>query len=215
MTVGLAIDQITVFDANGISVFSKNFNEAPIDHSLLAAFFSAIRQFASHMIHGEIQGIKIGSVMLNFKILPREQEGDNMIFMMLSTGFSESSSSEIAEGLSEEFAIKFEEFLQDHGITLHEFQNKIHKWLDEFSEFFMPVCENLVEDVMKFESISLDLPIKVPTGVLKALYDILSEKPLLNELYEHGPLDMIIEMLQNYIYSSKFKEDLEDKYNGS
>nr|MDO8111362.1 hypothetical protein [Candidatus Sigynarchaeota archaeon] len=207
--IGLSIDQITVFDANGISIFSKLFKETKLDQNLLAAFFSAIRQFAAHMMQGEIQGIKIGSVMLNFKILPLESE--NFVFLMISSGFSESWASEIAEKISENYAIHFENFLAEKKLDFTDFRNKMHEYQPQFTEYYTPLCEEMVKDVNKFDTLSLDLPIKVPSTLLMFIYDLLAAKPELEKLYENGGIEVLLENIETYVFSEKIKRDIAQK----
>jgi hypothetical protein len=211
--IGISINQITVFDANGITIFTKNYKQAALDHALVAAFFSAVRQFAANMMKGEIQGIKIGSVMLNFKLLPHDQdEGNAFIFLMVSEGFSEASAAEIADNFAETFAIHFDEFLQEKGATFAEFQDSIYHYLNDFGVYFEPTCDEMVSKQQEFETISLDLPIKVPSSLLTQIYDILNKNPTLQSIYENGSIDVLVEFIQNYIYSSRIAEDIAKKY---
>jgi hypothetical protein len=207
--IGLSIDQISVFDANGISIFLKQFKETQLDQNLLSAFFSAIRQFASHMMEGEIQGIKIGSILLNFKILPLENE--NFVFLMISTGFSEAWASEIADKMAENFAIHLENFLVENKIDFTDFRAKMHVYTPAFMTYYTPLCDELVKDVNKFDTLSLDLPIKVPSTLLMFIYDLLTAKPGLEKLYENGGIDVLVEAIQNYVFSDRVKRDVAQK----
>ncbi|MBN2151313.1 MAG: hypothetical protein JW839_07710 [Candidatus Lokiarchaeota archaeon] len=207
--IGLSIDQVVVFDTNGISVFIKEFKQSQLDQNLLAAFFSAIRQFASHMMQGEIQGIKIGNVLLNFKVIPIEDE--NFIFLMVSTGFSEAWASEIADKMAENFAIHLENYLVENKIDFTDFRAKMHVYSPAFMEYYTPLCEELVKDVNKFDTLSLDLPVKVPITLLMFIYDFLSAKPELEKAYEHGGMDVLLEAIQNYVFSDRVKKDVAQK----
>ncbi|NMC04003.1 MAG: hypothetical protein GYA24_02265 [Candidatus Lokiarchaeota archaeon] len=210
--IGLSIDQVVVFDANGISIFLKQFKESQLDQNLLAAFFSAIRQFASHMMQGEIQGIKIGNVLLNFKILPFENE--NFVFLMVSSGFSETWASEIADKLAENFAIHLENYLVENKIDFTDFRAKMHVYTPSFMTYYTPLCEELVKDVNKLDTISLDLPIKVPSTLLMFIYDFIAARPDLQKTYENGGMDILVEAIQNYVFSDRVKRDVAQKFKG-
>nr|MDO8119089.1 hypothetical protein [Candidatus Sigynarchaeota archaeon] len=209
--IGMAIDQINVFDVNGNTVFFRLYREdTQVDQTLMSAFFSAVRQFAAHVMEGEIQGIKIGAVMLNFKLLALEN--DNLVFLVISNGFSESSASEITENLAEHFAIQLDNFIQEKGVTFTQFKDDINMYRDEFDAYFSPACDGLIQQTTAVDSVSLDLPVKVPNTLLKKIYDILLKNPALNDVYENGAIDIIVEALQNYIFSDRFLKDLKDKY---
>jgi len=208
--IGLSIDQVVVFDANGIALFIKQFKESKVDQNLLAAFFSAIRQFAAHMMQGEIQGIKIGNVLLNFKIIPIEKE--NLVFLMVSTGFSEAGASDIADKMAEDFAIHLENYLVENKIDFTDFRMKMHVYSPAFMEYYTPFCEERVKDVNKFDTISLDLPIKVPITLLMFIYDFLSARPNLAKAYENGGIDILLEAIQNYVSSDRVKKDVAQKF---
>lgn len=208
--IGLSIEQVTVFDQNGISIFTQLFKESQIDQSLLAAFFSAIRQFGAHMMQGEIQGIKIGNVMLNFKVIPVENE--NLVFLMMSTGFSEAWASEIADKISEDFAIKFENYLAEKKIDFTDFRAKMYEYQPDFSAYYSTLCEDMIKDVNKLDAVSLDLPIKIPSTLLVFIYDLLSSSPDKEKLYEHGSIDVLVENIQNYVFSDRIKKDILTKF---
>ncbi len=209
--IGMAIDQINVFDVNGITVFFRLYTpDTQVDQTLMSAFFSAVRQFAAHVMEGEIQGIKIGSVMLNFKLLAFEEE--NLVFLVISNGFSETSASEITENLAEHFAIHLDHFIQEKSVTFTRFKDDINMYRDEFDAYFSPVCDGLIQQTTAVDTVSLDLPIKVPSPVLKTIYEILRKNPALNDVYENGAMDIIVEALQNYIFSEKLIKDLKEKY---
>jgi hypothetical protein len=204
--IGLSIEQVTVFDQNGINFFTKMFMETQMDQNLLSAFFSAIRQFGVHMLQGEIQGIKIGNVMLDFKMIPVENE--NLVFLMISTGFSENWASEIADKIAENFAIHFENFLSEKHIDFTDFRAKMYEYQPEFFGYYASLCEEMVKDVDKLDTVSLDLPIKVSSTLLMFIYDLLDASPEKKALYEHGPIDVLMESIQNYVYSDKIKKDI-------
>ena len=204
--IGLSIEQITVFDQNGITIFMQLFKESQMDQNLLAAFFSAIRQFGVHMMQGEIQGIKIGNAMLDFKMIPVENE--NLVFLMVSTGFSEAWASEIADKISENFAIQFENFLAEKNIDFTDFKSKMHEYQPEFNAFYSTLCEEMVKDVDKLDTVSLDLPIKVPSTLLMFIFDLLEASPEKKNLYEHGPIDVLVENIENYVFSDRIKKDI-------
>lgn len=209
-SMGMSIDQINVFDVNGLSIYSRIYKDVQVDQSLIAAFFSAIRQFAAHMMEGEIQGIKIGTLLLNFKVIP--VENDSVVFLMISSGFSESTASEIADKLSETFAISFENFMLESGISYDKFKHHNYEHVLEFSNAFTQACDELVDDLSSGLELSLDLPIKIPSTVLKHVYEILQKKPALNDLYDHGMLDLLIETIQNYVFSGRITEDMDAKF---
>ncbi|HME52733.1 MAG TPA: hypothetical protein VKM55_10985 [Candidatus Lokiarchaeia archaeon] len=204
--IGLSIEQVTVFDQNGISIFSQLFKENQMDQNLLAAFFSAIRQFGTHMLQGEIQGIKIGNVMLDFKIIPVENE--SLVFLMISSGFSENWASEIADKIAENFAIQFENFLAEKNIDYSGFRSKMYDFQQDFFTYYSTLCEEMVKEVNKLDTVSLDLPIKVPSTLLMFIYDLLAVKPEKEKLYEHGAIDVLVENIQNYVFSDKIKKDI-------
>lgn len=177
-----------------------------MDQNLLAAFFSAIRQFGTHMLQGEIQGIKIGNVMLDFKIIPVENE--SLVFLMISSGFSENWASEIADKIAENFAIQFENFLAEKNIDYSGFRSKMYDFQQDFFTYYSTLCEEMVKEVNKLDTVSLDLPIKVPSTLLMFIYDLLAVKPEKEKLYEHGAIDVLVENIQNYVFSDKIKKDI-------
>ncbi|MHA1716579.1 MAG: hypothetical protein ACTSXP_13130, partial [Promethearchaeota archaeon] len=164
------------------------------------------------MIKGEIEGIKIGHFLLNFKLLPIE--GSNLIFLVVSRGFSDASANHMAERLAEDFSINFENFLQQKNITLEEFQRKYNFYRRELTDFYSPLCEQAVNDLVhKQDAVFLDVTVRVPLDLLKYIYDLISKNPSLGKLYKNGSIDVIVENIQNYIYSHDFKEILNRKYN--
>lgn len=208
--IGLFIYQVIVFDTNGISIFSKSFNEIELDHALLSAFFSAIRQFAANMITGEVEGIKIGIFNLNFKVLPMED--DALVFVMISSGYSSNDADNIADRFAEHFAINFESFLQDRDATYENFKKNPNQFLNKLDRYYSPLCEEMKKKLISLEPVSLDLPIRVPRDILSLLYDIMRLNPQLGKIYQQGTIDILIESIQNYIHSSEFKNMLEAKY---
>lgn len=207
---GLLINQIIVFNANGITIFTKNFRDSEIDSLLLSAFFSAIRQFAANMSDEEIEGIKIGGTTLDFKILP--MENIHYIFVMVSRGFGTSDSDQIADKFAESFAINFDTFLEERDITYAQFEKNPNKYLEAFDRYYSSMCDEILKDVTDVDSITLDMPIKVPRDNLKMLYDFLVANPSLESLYHQGTLDMLIETIHDYIHSAQFKKDIKAKY---
>ena len=207
---GLSISQVIVFDVNGISIFSKSFRESNIDHALLSAFFSAIRQFSASMVRGEIEGIKIGNIHLNFKLLPIGS--DNLIFLMVSNGYSSNDADRIADKFAENFAIEFEQFLESRSITFSNFEANPNRYMEGFRKYYSPICDEVVREVTQIDTISLDIPVKVDRDVLKFLYDIILLNPSLAKLYEHGSTDLLIEIIQTYVHSDRFRKDIEEKY---
>ncbi|MHA1681834.1 MAG: hypothetical protein ACTSUE_12560 [Promethearchaeota archaeon] len=207
---GLVINQIIVFDVNGISIFSKSFKDVGIDHALLSAFFSAMRQFAQNIISGEIEGVKIGRASLNFKLLPMED--DTLMFVMISSGFSSTDADAISDKFAEDFAINFEVFLHEQKTTYFHFKKNPNKFLDALGRFYSPICDEVAKKITIDGSISVELPLKVPADTLSRIYDILTKNPSLDEMYPNGSLDVLTEIIQTYIHSERLLDDLERKY---
>ncbi|MHA1793828.1 MAG: hypothetical protein ACTSVI_14385 [Promethearchaeota archaeon] len=207
--IDISINQVIVYNINGITIFSKYFQESEIDHSLLSAFFSAIRQFAATMVSGEIEGIKIGKYNLNFKILPMEPE--NFILVMISHGYSNNDADQIAEKIAEDFSINFENFLQDKNMTLLDFEKNPNLYIESLERYYSPLCEEIVKNVTSIESLSLEISVKVPHDILLLLYDVLALKPALSKIYQ-GTRDLLVEIIQTYLRSDEIKEDIEKRY---
>lgn len=212
-SMGLSIDQVNVFDTNGISIFSRIIkkDQSEIDHMLLSAFFSAIRQFAQNMIRGaEIDGIKIGSMLLNFKLLSFD-EGVELIFMMVSRGYSESMANDIADDISENFAINLDQYLQNRKMTLTQFLSNINTHAHDFSNYYGPLCEENVKQSILRDSVSVNFMLQIPTDLMFFLYNVILSKPSLIKLYERGTIDLLVETIKDFVLSDQFKEAVKKK----